>query len=75
MGKLEKQFAEINAKLQESAKALREATDLADQAGLSLVENIYGDDDGNDDPQPLLDTYVLIKAIDHAGWMTSSMSC
>jgi len=64
--KMEEEFevarAKIAAKMNESAAALREAAKLAKEAGADL-QDFY------DETRPLL------RAMDAAGWSTSSLSC
>jgi hypothetical protein len=89
MTDLEKDFTKvvkkINAKIKEAAAAMKEANNLAKQAGFSsLTFNEYADSDEDlreenlekqEEFFDLVDVYPLFGELDKAGWQTSSIGC
>lgn len=84
--KLEKDFTEtakqINDKIKEAAKAMKEANALAKKAGLSrMTHDPYGYEEPQEDLDKLeelismVDIYPLFTELDKAGWRTSSIGC
>ena len=78
MNKLEQDFesvkAEVNAKLEEAAKLIREANDLAtNSTGLCIYE--LADEYIEETDECLIDKHGLFGALDYCGWSTSSLSC
>lgn len=70
---LEEEFkqmqSQVNDKIQEAAKLIREAADIAESHGKDLRS---WDQDGED---YLFDQYELESAMSDAGWNTSSWNC
>jgi hypothetical protein len=63
----EEDFKKVAAKMQEAAKLVREATKLAEAAGVELDQSSRYLD--------LCGVYDLFGALSSAGWSTSSMMC
>lgn len=61
--------AEVDGKLSEAAKLIREAATLAESRGKDLLSY---DPDGEDN---MFDTYQIESAMRDAGWNTSSWHC
>jgi len=71
MSKIEKDFAEIQAKMDQAAQLIREANKLAlaSDKALCLYDLIYESD------EDALSNSELYSALNNAGWSTSSMGC
>jgi len=68
--KMELEFKAVNEKLQQAAILLREAAKSAEKFGKSLEEYDY-----NTDERYFPAIRDLMRAMDDAGWRTSSMNC
>jgi len=84
MSKIENDFEEvvkqINVKIKESAKLLKQARKLGQSIGLvKLNSDRYDEDDPEEDQNKLyeagLDITPLFDELDKAGWQTSSIGC
>lgn len=85
MSDLEKDFKEtadkISNKLADAAKAIREATQIAKEAGVEgIVNSDYYDVSAEDRIRiralsRQIVSYPLIRAMEEAGWQMSSIGC
>jgi hypothetical protein len=72
---------EINAKIKEATKAMKEANAIAKKAGIkSLTYNEYDDlseeeQEADEEFWAEIDIYPLFGELDKAGWQTSSIGC
>ena len=77
--KTEAEFVELVAKIQtkmdEAAKALKEASDIARSAGTTIDQCRYMYLHDNDTEIEGVDVGGLFNAISHAGWSSSSLTC
>ena len=90
MSELDKDFddvaAQINAKLEEAGKAMKEANELMEKAGIKTMfvhpdASIYyydieeDEEEAQEEMRDKLDITPLFKELRRAGWSTSSMGC
>lgn len=67
--------AKIKENMKEAAKLINESSKLVKKYGKTLGNDPSNDDDDYDPFEFDKETSILMKALDNAGWRTSSLGC